>query len=180
VKNISHTLAALVAALAAAAMTAPVLAADDSAPIVKRIGTMTRGTKVFGDAEEALVAALKDQDAAALERLVAPDFEQRTQGAPGTPVPRADWIKQGPGNVAHSSGIRDIAVHDYGDINVVSFAWTREPPQATAFVVDVWQRKPGGGDAWQLSTRYLSTAPANASRRGAKPASAPASVDPKR
>jgi hypothetical protein len=173
-------LAALAAALAAAVSCAPAAAADEPAPIVKRIGTMTRGAKVFGDAEEALVAALKSQDAAALDRLVAPDFEQRTQGAPGTPVPRADWIKQGPGEVAHSTGLRDFAVHDYGDINVVSFAWTREPPQATAFVVDVWQRKPGGGDAWQLSTRYLSTVPASAARKGAKPASTPSPVDPKR
>jgi hypothetical protein len=173
-------LAPLAATLVAAAFAAPALAADDAAPIVKRIGTMTRGARVFGDAEDALVAALKSQDAAALERLVAPDFEQRTQGAPGTPVPREDWIKRGPGEVAHATGLRDIAVHDYGDINVVSFTWTREPPQASAFVVDVWQRKPGGGDAWQLSTRYQSTVPAGVPKRGAKPASAPASVDPKR
>jgi len=79
-------IAALVAALVGAA--APAFAADAEAPIVKRIGTMTRGTKVFGDAEEAIVAALKAKDAAALDRLVAPDFEQRTQGAPGMPVPR--------------------------------------------------------------------------------------------
>ena len=80
------SLAALVAALVGAA--APAFAADAEAPIVKRIGTMTRGTKVFGDAEEAIVAALKAKDATALDRLVAPDFEQRTQGAPGMPVPR--------------------------------------------------------------------------------------------
>jgi hypothetical protein len=170
-------IAALAAALLAAA--APAFAADAEAPIVKRIGTMTRGTKVFGDAEEALVAALKAQDAAALERLVAPDFEQRSQGAPGAPVPREDWIKRGPGDVAHSTGLRDMAVHDYGDIQVVSFVWTREPASSSAFVVDVWQRKPGGGDAWQLSTRYLGGAPGSPGKK-ASPASAPASVDPKR
>ena len=172
------TIAALAATVVFAA--APAFAADAEAPIVKRIGTMTRGTKVFGDAEEALVAALKAKDAAALDRLVAPEFEQRTQGAPGTPVPREDWIKQGPTDVARSTGMRDMAVHDYGDVQVVSFVWMREPAQTSAFVVDVWQRKPGGGDAWQLATRYLSATPASAPRRKANPAWAPASVDPKR
>jgi hypothetical protein len=173
-------IAALGAALAATAC-APAFAADAEAPTIKRIGTMTRGAKVFGDAEAEVIAALKAQDTAALDRLVAPDFEQRTQGAPGTPVPREDWIKQGPGEVARSTGLRDIAVHDYGDTQVVSFAWTREPAQGTAFVVDVWRRAPGGGDAWQLAIRYLSGTPAGTrpSKRAA-PASAPASVDPKR
>jgi len=171
-------IAALAAALLAAA--APAIAADAEAPIVKRIGTMTRGTRIFGDAEEALVAALKAKDAAALDRLVAPDFEQRSQVAPGEPVPREEWIRKAPGEVATSAGVRDMAVHDYGDVQVVSFVWMREPPAASAFVVDVWQRKPGGGDAWQLSTRYLGGTPASAKARGAKPAPAPSPVDPKR
>jgi len=171
-------IAALAAALLAAAV--PAFAADAEAPIVKRIGTMTRGAKVLGDAEEALVAALKAQDTAALDRLVAPDFEQRTQGAPGSPVPREDWIKKAPGEAAKTTGVRDVAVHDYGDVQVVSFVWTREPPQSSPFVVDVWTRKPGGGDNWLLSTRYLSVTPAGSTRRKPNAPSAPASVDPKR
>jgi len=170
-----------IAVLAAALLAAvPACAAAAEAPFVKRIGTMTRGAKVFGDAEEALVDALKSQDAATLDRMVAPDFEQRTQSAPGNPVPRDEWIRKAPGEVAKSAGVRDIAVHDYGDVQVVSFTWTREPPQTSAFVVDVWRRAPGGGDAWQLSTRYLSATPASSPRRKANPAPAPASVDPKR
>jgi hypothetical protein len=180
VKNTYSTpLAALVAALIAAA--APAFGADE--PFVKRVGTMTRGARIFGDTEQALAVALKAHDAATLDRLVAPDFEQRSQGAPGAPMAREDWIRQGPKETARSAGIRDIAVHDYGDLQVVSFVWVREPDTASAFVVDVWQRKPGGGDAWQLSTRYLAGAPASAPPAKAEAASAAspaASVDPKR
>jgi hypothetical protein len=167
-------------AVAALCLAAPAGAAD-TPPTggQQRIVTMTRGMKIFGDAEAALTAALKAKDSATLDRLVAADFEQLAQGAPGTPVPREDWLKQAPADAARSTGIRDMAVHDYGDIAIVSFAWTREPAQASAFVVDVWRRT-SPQEAFQLKTRYLSAAPASATHRRAQPAPAPASVDPKR
>jgi hypothetical protein len=182
VKNLPSRIpaAAVAAALGAlVALATPGHAAD--APAGSHgIVTMTRGMKVFGDAETELIAALKAQDAAALDRLVGPDFEQRTQGAPGTPVPREDWLKQASTELAKATGVREMAVHDFGDIAIVSFVLVRDAPQASAFVVDVWQRK-SAGEAGQLQTRYLSAAPASAPRkRPAVPAAGSSPVDPKR
>jgi hypothetical protein len=153
---------------------APASAAD-TPPAGPGVVTMTRGMKIFGDAEAQLVAALKARDTAAVDRLVGPDFEQRSQAAPGTPLPREDWLAQAPAEAARSSAMREMAVHDYGDLAIVSFLWTREPPLPAAFVVDVWQR-PSGSEPYQLVTRYMSAASGAPARKGT--ASPP--VDPKR
>jgi hypothetical protein len=177
--NTSKTIrpAAVLALLLASAMAAP---AADTPPTGHGIVTMTRGMKVFGDAESQLLAALKAHDTAAIDRLVGPDFEQRSQGAPGTPLPREEWLAQAPAEAARSAGLREMAVHDYGDVTVVSFLWAREQPHAPAFVVDVWQR-PSAGEPPQLVTRYLSAAPAAPTRKGPTPqATASPPVDPKR
>lgn len=166
----------------------PVLAPAQGAPDSGHgIVTMTRGMRVFGDAEARIVAALKGRDAAVLDGLVAPDFEQRTQAAPGTPLPREDWLKQAPAAAVQSGGFRQMAVHDFGDTAVVSFQWLHPAPD---FIVDVWRKKTGTDD-WELAVRYASGAApaaaapaASAAVHARKPSasSAPASspVDPKR
>jgi hypothetical protein len=173
----SNTMTRIAAAPAAAfaLLLAGAAAAADTAPSGHGIVTMTRAMKVFSDAETQLVAALKARDTVAVDRLVGPDFEQRSQAAPGTPLPREDWLAQAPAEAARSAGMREMAVHDYGDLAIVSFLWAREQPQAPAFVVDVWQR-PSASEPYQLVTRYLGAAPAAPARKA--PASAP--VDPKR
>lgn len=158
--------------------------AQPAGPGPARIVTMTVGMKVFGNAEQQIIDALRAGEAATLDRLVQPEFEQRVQGAPGQALVREDWVKQAPADAARSVGFRQMAVHDYGDVVVVSFQWLHPAPD---FVVDVWQKK-GGSDEWQLAVRYLSPAPAtataapaaSASRRPSRPAPAPSPVDPKR
>jgi hypothetical protein len=127
---------------------------------------MTRGMRIFGDAERKVIAALKAHDKAALDRLVADDFEQRSQPAPGEPLARDEWTREAPAAAAQSAGLRQMAVHDLGDTAVVSFQWLHPAPD---FVVDVWRKK-AGSDDWQLAIRYLSAAPAAAS---AAPTAAP-------
>jgi hypothetical protein len=124
----------LVAASAAASAQAP-----------GRVMTMTRTAKQFGDLEIRIDDAARKHDQAALEKLLAPRFEQRDAAAPGQPLPRADFIRR---LLAQSGGdgfaIGDIAVHEFGKTAVVSYA-------ATQFVVDVWVKN---GDEYQLAVRY--------------------------
>jgi hypothetical protein len=70
------------------------------------------------------------------------------------PVSREDWqsaIARGP---VLDWAIEQMAVHDHGDLAVVSFLM-QPPPGASGaapvFVVDAWAR---AGDSWQLKTRH--------------------------
>ncbi|HMA30472.1 MAG TPA: nuclear transport factor 2 family protein [Casimicrobiaceae bacterium] len=158
----------LLAAAAAACIAFPAAAQPIQAP--GRIPTVTRLVKVFYDLESRLVANLVARDAKAIDQALDPDFELRAGSVPGTPVPRADWIRQAQVNPSQAS-IDQMAVHDFGSVAVVSF---RLVPAATPvaaaaqalFIVDCWKRD---GDGWKLATRYLSNAAAPAS---AIPASA--------
>jgi len=136
-------------------------------PAGRGVMTMTRGVKTFTDAEAELVTAMKARDGAAIDRIVGIEFEQRSAAAPAAPVWRGDWIDQAPAEFARSAGLRDMAVHEFGDVAVVSFTWLRERPQAPAFVVDVWHRK-GEGEPYQLASRYLSAQPGAARKSAAR------------
>ena len=117
-----------------------------SAQAPGRVMTMTRTAKQFGDLEIRIDDAARKHDQAALEKLLAPRFEQRDAAAPGRPLPRADFIRR---LLAQSGGdgfvMSDIAVHEFGATAVVSYA-------ATQFVVDVWVKN---GDDYQLAVRYV-------------------------
>jgi ketosteroid isomerase-like protein len=69
-----------------------------------------------------------------------------------------------------------MAVHEYGDLMVVSFLWKIDAPQKAGvaqnvFVVDTWKRN---GDNWQVQVRYASPVGAAAGVPGAvAPAQAP-------
>ena len=94
----------------------------------------------------------------------------RTGSMPGTPIPRADWIRQSTGKRGDAP-IDQMAVHDFGSVAVVSFRQAdAATPAAGArrdlFVVDCWKRV---GDGWKLATRYLSDAAAPASPAPASP-----------
>jgi hypothetical protein len=171
-------LATLLAAGCIAAL-APGQAAAQSAG--HRVMTMTRGVSVFGKAETELAEVMKSHDAEAIDRIVGIEFEQRSAGAPSMPVPRGDWLDQAPAEFAHAAGMRDIAVHEYGDVAVVSFTWLRDRPQAPTFVVDVWRRK-AAEEPYQIVSRYLSPLPkpAAAAKRRAGAASAAVPVDTKK
>ena len=133
------------------------LAADDAAGPT-RIPTVTRWVKLFVDKESALASAMGAGDEAALDKILADDFELRTGANPGTPTPRADFIRQARIGGGPSFSIEQMAVHDLGEHAVVSFlqlsssGGTRQP-SGDIFVVDVWKR---AGDEWRLAVRYAS------------------------
>jgi hypothetical protein len=150
--------------------------AADTPPTGGRIVTMTRGMKVFGDAEYALIQALAAKDKAALDALVDETFEQRGGPNPGEGVPRDEWLPKAQAESSNGDRITQMAVHDMGELALVSFLLQR-PGKGDAFVVDVW-KKQAGSDKAVLQIRYFSAAAVPARKPGAKP-SAPV-VDTKK
>src|SRR5262245_33301757 len=106
--------------LAAVAFSAP---AQDAAP--GRVPTVTRLVKMFSELENTLGATLQRADAAGVDKLVAEDFELRVASMPGNPTPRAEWIRLSLGK-ASPYRIEQMAVHDFGNVCVVSFLQATE------------------------------------------------------
>lgn len=149
---ITRPLAAAAAALSLLAAV-PVVQAQPSGG---RIVTMTRGMKVYGDAETSLIQALSGKDAAALDKLVDPMFEQRGGAEPGTPLPRDEWLKAAQAETKDGDRVSQMAVHDQGELAIVSFLLTHAGGQGDAFVVDVWKRT--APDQVSLLIRYTGAA----------------------
>ncbi|HSD00417.1 MAG TPA: nuclear transport factor 2 family protein [Casimicrobiaceae bacterium] len=122
-----------------------------------RIPTVTRLVKVFTELEVALDAHARSGDAAALDEALDPSFEMRTGARPGAPVPRDEWVRQMRASPRSSLRIEQMAVHDLGDVAIVSFR--ASPATASSgrarFIVDCWKR---AGDGWRLAVRYASDA----------------------
>ena len=140
------------AVLAIAAFCAASLSASPRNPAnaPHRVQVMTRQVLAFSQREQALAEALGKSDRAVIDRLLSPDFEMRDGAAAVQPVPRAQWISS-----RNNSAPEQMAVHDYGDVAVVSFVNNviGSKSASTAFVVDVWQKH---GEDWQLAVRYQS------------------------
>jgi hypothetical protein len=130
-----------------AGLAAPALQAHAGSE-TQRVPTVTRLVLLFSKLESELASAVQRGDAVAIDRMLADDFELRSGAMPGTPTPRAEWIRQSKRTAGGSIG--QMAVHDYGAAAVVSYAW-RPAPHHEVFVVDVWRK---AGDAWKLSVRY--------------------------
>jgi hypothetical protein len=141
----------LVAVIALACSPAAVFAQASGQP---RVPTVTRLVKQFTDLENKLNASLSKKDAGALQALLDDDFEMRVGATPGDPVPRAEWLQSAQADTANLPGVGQMAVHDYGEIAVVSFLGSRAAGGGL-FIIDVWKRAAGG---WRLSTRYASPA----------------------
>ncbi len=114
---------------------------------------MTRLVKVFLDKEALLGAAVRNADAAALGTLLTEDFELRTGARAGTPIPRAEWMRELLRTREPGGDIAGMAVHDFGGVAVASF--TQGSAGGPIFVVDVWR---GQGADWKLAVRYASPA----------------------
>jgi ketosteroid isomerase-like protein len=122
-----------------------------------RIETATRGVVRYKGLEKALVQAEQNKDGEALKRFLADDFEVRL-AEQDEPVSREMWEQQGESANISWFQIRSLAVHEFGDVAVVSFLLDRRgtvsgkvvPP--TVFVVDVWRQAQG-----RLAVRYVST-----------------------
>jgi ketosteroid isomerase-like protein len=132
----------------------------------ERIPTVTRTVKIFTELESAISASIQRGDAAALQKALSDDFELRAGAQPGTPTPREEWVRSLLAKPLAPTRIEQMAVHDMGDVAVVSFLETatgKRDPARDIFVVDVWKR---AGDTWRLAIRYASAA-------GTRPVSIP-------
>jgi ketosteroid isomerase-like protein len=149
--------------IAASVAAAPVRA--QPSPSAGRIPTVTRLVKQFSELEMSLVAKARAKSASALDDMLDPSFEMRPGSAPGVPVPRDAWIREARATAREPPRIEQMAVHDLGDVALVSFRETdasaRLPGRAhSRFVIDCWKRE---GDGWKLAVRYQS----GDARRGA-------------
>ena len=121
---------------------------------------MTRQVAEFSQHERALAEALHNADRATSDHMLMADFELRDSAMPNQPTPRAQWLAS-----AHpDTAAEQMAVHDYGDVAVVSFVNRADKPASAAFVVDVWHKQ---GTDWQLAVRYQSQINARKMRSGA-------------
>jgi hypothetical protein len=113
--------------------------ANDAA--TSRIPTVTRLVKLFLELEGALTTTLHEGNAATVDKMLADDFEMRVASMPGNPTPRAEWIKLSLGKPASAFRIEQMAVHDFGDVCVVSFLQAGTPgnrrdPAGDVFTTD--------------------------------------------
>jgi ketosteroid isomerase-like protein len=135
--------------------------------------TPTRNVVIFTELEKTWMEAVQKHDTQALDKILAPDYELRSGNAPGVPTPRDDSLKQSLQAPAFQSSIGQMAVHEYGDLMVVSFMWKIAAPKGAGlaqnvFVVDTWKR---AGDSWQVLVRYASPVDTAATVPGAVPPS---------
>jgi len=130
------------------------------APQRMRVPTVTRLVKVFSELEAGLIAQAHSPDTTALEQALDPSFEMRVGAAPGAPIPRDEWILQARAAPSRPPRIDQMAVHDFGDVAVVSFREFAVQAGSARFargrfVVDCWKR---AGNGWKLAVRYVSDA----------------------
>src|SRR5438046_1526470 len=94
-------------------------AADESP--TTRIPTVTRTVKIFTELESAISSGIHRRDAAVLQKMLSEDFELRVGALPGNPTPRAQWIDGVLSEAFAPTRIEQMAVHDLGNVAVVSF-----------------------------------------------------------
>jgi ketosteroid isomerase-like protein len=135
----------------------------------RTVPTVTRNVLTFTELENEWADAVQKHDTATLDKLVADRFEVRSSAAPGVPTARDESLKQSLALAPFKSAIGQMAVHEYGDLMVVSFLWKIDAPKAAGlaknvFVVDTWKRN---GDNWQVLVRYAAPVDATAGIPGA-------------
>lgn len=121
-----------------------------------RIPTVTRLVQMFSAFENELNENLRTGNLAAVQKLLAEDFELRAGSMPSNPTPLSEWIRRSAGKDKALLSIQQMAVHDYGNIAVVSFLFTysadtKNKSGNNVFVVDIWEKS---GESWKLATRY--------------------------
>jgi len=145
-------------ALIGLALLALVQTAAHAAP-PRTVPTVTRTVQLFSTLEGDWLDAVHKRDAEALKKIVADEFELRSASVPGRPTARAEWQQQAFAAPALESNIEQMAVHEYGELAVVSFMWKIAAPKHSAlptqvFVVDTWKQMDGG---WKVVARYAAT-----------------------
>ena len=129
------------------------------------IPTLTRTVQQFSQLESDWLDAVHNRDTAALNKVLSEDFELRSAAAPGRPTARAEWQQQALADKPFDSRIEQMAVHEFGELAVVSFLWKIEAPKDSplarqVFVIDTWKQSDSG---WKALTRYA--APVDAAGR---------------
>ncbi len=138
-----------------AALCVTTLASSVQAQAVRtQIPVVTRLVQIYSEYEQHLADAINRRDREEIDRLVANDFELRPANDIGVPTPRAEWITQSLKEPSASMSIGQMAVHDYGDIRIVSFVITRAAAgrrERGIAVIDVWMQS---GESSVLKVRY--------------------------
>jgi hypothetical protein len=119
-----------------------------------QIPVVTRLVQIYSDYEQRLADAIIRKDTGEINRLIADDFELRPADNIGVPTPRAEWIAQSLKEPSASISIAQMAVHDYGNIRIVSFAMKRTADTRQArgvAAIDVWMLS---GESSVLKVRY--------------------------
>jgi hypothetical protein len=119
-----------------------------------QIPVVTRLVQIYSDYERRLADAINRKDTVEIDRLVASDFELRSANNIGVPTPRAEWIAQSLKERSAPILISQMAVHDYGNIRIVSFVMKRTAGTRRdrgIAVVDVWVQS---GENSILEVRY--------------------------
>lgn len=138
------------AVVCAATLASPAL----TQTVRSQIPVVTRLVQSYSDYERRLADAINRKDTGEIDRLLADDFELRSADNIGVPTPRADWIAQSLNEPSASISIGQMAVHDYGDIRIVSFVMKRAAGHGRKHgiaVVDVWMQS---GEYSVLKIRY--------------------------
>jgi ketosteroid isomerase-like protein len=117
----------------------------------------------FSDLEHQWMNAVKRQDIAALERILAPEFTLTVaiEGLPLESTGRADYLAACKGYyVIHEFTFNEIAVRRYGEVAVVISRYRQkatlggtEDRSAEYFLTDTWVRHNG---VWKVVARYSS------------------------
>jgi hypothetical protein len=151
----------LAISLAALFAVAPACSAEDAAaPAHRVVPTVTRTIQIFSNLENAWNDGVKNRDSESLKKILSDRYELRTSAVPGRPTPRDESIALAFKDPLFSSMIEQMAVHEYGDLMIVSFQWNLDVDKASPlasriFVVDTWKRVDGD---WQAQARYAAPA----------------------
>ncbi|WP_157662745.1 nuclear transport factor 2 family protein [Sulfuriferula sp. AH1] len=124
------------------------------------IPTVTRLVKIFSGLECDLDQHIRKGDGGTIDTLLADDFEMRVGAMPGNPIPRAQWLDRyrSDNRGTAACDIRQMAVHDYDVVAVVSFLLKQDKAKKASgdiYMVDVWKKS---GEGWKLAVRYASPA----------------------
>ncbi len=104
------------------------------------------------DLERRLADALRSGDRAQAAAMLTDDVAARSTGAPGSPVPRDEWLAASLASTGKTDAeFEEIAVHSFEGVSLVSFRMTGSRG-GTATFVDAWVLRDG---AWKLAVRYF-------------------------
>jgi ketosteroid isomerase-like protein len=121
---------------------------------------MTDLRKTIEDLSRQWMQAWMDQDQAALERLLAPDYNLIVSSLPDQPFDREAWLKTALGPYRCTKfDYRNVQVRDLGSVAAFSAIADQEAQLEGAdrsgsfWVTDIWRQSE---DGWRVCARYSS------------------------